>query len=111
VVNEGIVDVRVVATVELDEVGGDVVALDYGGEGLAEQTADDTEGEPVVGTEDAVDGVLSRNSPHLVVFHSVLRSIGGGSSLELALFFLENCLEDVIASNIVWILLPPKDNV
>lgn len=71
VIDKGIVDVGVVAAIELDEIGGDVVAVDDVLEGVGEDCADDVEGEPIVGAEDAIDSVFRGDGPHLVVLDCI----------------------------------------
>jgi hypothetical protein len=71
VVDECIVDVGIVAAVEFDEIGWDVVPLNEGAKGFFDYAVDDTEGEPVVHTKDAVYCILCRNRPHTVILNCI----------------------------------------
>lgn len=109
-VDECIVGMRVIASVELDEVGRDVVGVCEGGEVLLVKTADDAEGEPVVHAENTVNGVLGRDVPHAVVLHRVTR-IDCEALLDLVLLLLQDSLKHVVAGYVVGVLLSPEEDV
>lgn len=71
-VGQGIVDVRVVASVELYEVGRYVVALLVHTEWLVDEGGNNIEGKPTLCTEYSENGIFRWDVPHLVVLHRIL---------------------------------------
>ena len=108
-VDEEVVDVGVVAAVELDEVGRDVVALLEDAEWLVDEGGDDIEGKPFLGTKHPEDGVFGWDVPQLVVLHRIPARLVG-RTIEFPLLLLQDRLEDIVAGDVVGVLLPPKQN-
>jgi hypothetical protein len=107
VVDECVVDVGVVASVELYEVGRDVVPLLVHTEWLIDEGGDDIKGKPTLRTEDSEDGTFRWDVPQLVVLHRILAGLVVGG-IEFTLLLLQDSLEDVVAGYVVGVFLPTE---
>ena len=108
--NECVVDVGIVASVEFDEIRWNVVTIHCSLERFREETADYIESEPILGTKNTVNRVFCRNIPKLVILYCILWA-GVLRWIKLMLLFLKDSLKDIVAGYVIWIYFSTELNV
>lgn len=108
--NQCVIDVGIVASVEFNKIRRNVVAIHCSLERLREETADYIESEPILGTKNTINRGLCRNIPNLIILYCIL----WGRVLrwiELMLLFLKDSLKSIVAGYVIWIFLSTELNV